>query len=126
MQRRWMSSVSLSVSFSTKDVGQKHTIGVPKCWDGPASLDISDSNIVHLVGSGCALRHCRREPSQGEVRRRRRGGKGVRRPSSCGSAWYGFNLGSMLQCIGGHEPVLSAIVRQLHGKAGQETQCSIG
>ena len=31
--------------------------------------------------------------------------------------WYGFNPGSMLQCLGGHEPVLSAIVRQLHGKA---------
>ena len=31
--------------------------------------------------------------------------------------WYGFNPGRMLQCIGGHEPVLSAIVRQLHGKA---------
>ena len=59
-------SVSLSVSF-WKDVGQKRTIGVPRCWDDPASLDFSDSNIVHFVGIGCALRHCRRVPSQGEV-----------------------------------------------------------
>ena len=79
-------SLSLSVSFSTKDVGQKRTIRVPRCWDGLASLRFSDSNIVHLVESGCALRHCRREPSQGEVRRKRRGREGVRRPSSCGSA----------------------------------------
>ena len=79
-------SLSLSVSFSTKEVGQKRTIGMPRCWDGPASLDFSDSNIVQFVGNGCALRHCRRVPLPGEVRQRRRGGEGDRCPSSCSLA----------------------------------------
>ena len=98
-------SLPFSVSFSTNDGGQKRTIGVPRCWDDPACLDFSDSNIVQFVGNGCALRHCRRVPSQGEVRKRRRGGVGFAALLPVVRlVWLQPQQHAAM--FGGHEPVL--------------------
>ena len=94
-------SLSLSVSFSTKDVGQSTP---SECRDAGTAQPPWTSQTATLctllrVGALCGIAVI--SPRKARFDRAR-----VRCLSSCKFGWYGSNPSSTLQCVGGYQPVL--------------------